>query len=405
MGPPKPRAAGQRTGCRLRRCARYTNCSSPARSTPATLTQPHFAAWWLKVGSAASPRAWTRIAAAPSIRHRRQRRADADQPSVDRRVACHSSPSGAGRHRRRRGRRRDRCRRHPAVGGGRPQSLPQGRGDELRPRRRLERERRRDQRAGHRAGAGPRTADPWLGALLPHRAAVELHCGARTRPRHRVLLGAIDLTGGAQVVSPQTLGLVRATAVAVENQLALLRVTRPPHRHRPGRGMPDGPRRRSPAMAVRTIRQLQHHTHRQARGHPGAAHRHPEGLSADHLAMLLDEKDLDVVTIRAEMSRLRRVIGPQYIASRPYRLFAPIDSDLGDVFDALKAATSPLRWPATPGNCCRSRVAGGRPVAHRVERQPARRCADRDGCAAESLARYFPKGVTIATAGECCTTA
>ena len=65
--------------------------------------------------------------------------------------------------------------------------------------------------------------------------------------------------------------------------------------------------------------------------------RHPEGLSADHLAMLLDDKDLDVVTIRAEMSRLRRVIGAEYIASRPYRLLSPIASDMGDVFDALQA--------------------------------------------------------------------
>ena len=65
--------------------------------------------------------------------------------------------------------------------------------------------------------------------------------------------------------------------------------------------------------------------------------RHPEGLSADHLAMLLDDKDLDVVTIRAEMSRLRRVIGAEYIDSRPYRLLSPIASDVGDVFDALQA--------------------------------------------------------------------
>ena len=40
-----------------------------------------------------------------------------------------------------------------------------------------------------------------------------------------MLLGAIDLTGGAEVASPQTLALVRATAVAVENHLALLRLT------------------------------------------------------------------------------------------------------------------------------------------------------------------------------------
>jgi len=65
--------------------------------------------------------------------------------------------------------------------------------------------------------------------------------------------------------------------------------------------------------------------------------RHPEGLSADHLAMLLDDKDLDVVTIRAEVSRLRRVIGAGYIESRPYRLLSPIASDLGDVFGALQA--------------------------------------------------------------------
>src|SRR6202008_5151000 len=65
--------------------------------------------------------------------------------------------------------------------------------------------------------------------------------------------------------------------------------------------------------------------------------RHPEGLSADHLAMLLDDKDLDVVTIRAEMSRLRRVIGTEYIDSRPYRLLSPIASDVGDVFEALQA--------------------------------------------------------------------
>ena len=48
--------------------------------------------------------------------------------------------------------------------------------------------------------------------------------------------------------------------------------------------------------------------------------RHPEGLSADHLAMLLDDKDLDVVTVRAEMSRLRKVVGSEFIGSQPYRL-------------------------------------------------------------------------------------
>jgi hypothetical protein len=44
-----------------------------------------------------------------------------------------------------------------------------------------------------------------------------------------------------------------------------------------------------------------------------------------------------VVTIRAEMSRLRRVIGADYIDSRPYRLLKPIASDVSDVSDALQA--------------------------------------------------------------------
>ena len=47
------------------------------------------------------------------------------------------------------------------------------------------------------------------------------------------LIGAIDLTGGTQVASPQTLALVRATVVAVENHLALLRFTEPRRGRRP----------------------------------------------------------------------------------------------------------------------------------------------------------------------------
>ena len=44
-------------------------------------------------------------------------------------------------------------------------------------------------------------------------------------PETGALIGAIDLTGGTQVASPQTLAPVRATVVAIENQLALLRLT------------------------------------------------------------------------------------------------------------------------------------------------------------------------------------
>ncbi|MDT0407139.1 helix-turn-helix domain-containing protein, partial [Streptomyces sp. DSM 41635] len=130
-------------------------------------------------------------------------------------------------------------------------------------------------------------------------------------PATGVLLGAIDLTGGSAVASPQTLALVRATAVAVENQLALLRLTGPA-----ATATPEGARL-TVLGADRPRWQVT-----DAGGRPQASAltgrhadilvlliRHPEGLSADHLAMLLDDKDLDVVTVRAEVSRLRRVIG------------------------------------------------------------------------------------------------
>lgn len=152
------------------------------------------------------------------------------------------------------------------------------------------------------------------------------------------LIGAIDLTGDSQVASPQTLALVRATVVAVENHLALLRFTEP---RRDVAGVP----RLTVLGAERPHWEVTDELGRRKRTTLTGRHadilvllsRHPEGLSADHLAMLLDDKDLDVVTIRAEMSRLRKVIGPASVASRPYRLTTELTSDVGGVFAALSA--------------------------------------------------------------------
>ena len=151
-------------------------------------------------------------------------------------------------------------------------------------------------------------------------------------PETGKLIGAIDLTGGTQVASPQTLALVRATAVAVENHLALLQLNQP-------RTTPTATRL-TVLGADRPRWQADLDSSTLTGRHADILvllGRHSEGLSADHLAMLLDDKDLDVVTIRAEMSRLRRVIGADYIDSRPYRLLKPIASDYDDVGDALHA--------------------------------------------------------------------
>jgi hypothetical protein len=158
-------------------------------------------------------------------------------------------------------------------------------------------------------------------------------------PATGALLGAIDLTGGAEVATTQTLALVRATAVAVENHLALLRLA----------GAPPAPAARRPHLVVLGAERPRWVTTDDV-GHLRATpltgrhadillllSRHPEGLSADHLAVLLDDRDLDGVTVRAEMSRLRKVVGAPLLGSRPYRLEVPITTDVGEVFDALDA--------------------------------------------------------------------
>ena len=155
------------------------------------------------------------------------------------------------------------------------------------------------------------------------------------------LIGAIDLTGGPRVASPQALALVRAMVAAVENHLALLQLT--------GSTFVAAPRK--PRLSVLGSERPRWLVTDEA-GHLRAAplsgrhadilllvSRHPEGLSADHLAMLLDERDLDVVTVRAEMSRLRKVVGPEFTESRPYRLLNPISTDVDNVYQAIEAGS------------------------------------------------------------------
>ncbi|QLL10227.1 transcriptional regulator [Mycobacterium vicinigordonae] len=160
-------------------------------------------------------------------------------------------------------------------------------------------------------------------------------------PLSGAALGAVDVTGGPEVALPHTLALVRATVAAVENHLAVLRLTATSPVE------DDAPR----LVALGTDRARWQVVDEHGRRHSttltgrhadilALLSRHPEGLSADHLAVLLDENDLDVVTVRAEMSRLRKVIGADVIGSRPYRLLGEITSDLGDVFDALRAGNA-----------------------------------------------------------------
>jgi hypothetical protein len=57
---------------------------------------------------------------------------------------------------------------------------------------------------------------------------------------------------------------------------------------------------------------------------------HPDGLSAQELGDRLHGPDSNPITVRAEMSRLRRLLRP-VLARRPYRLKAELESDFADV--------------------------------------------------------------------------
>jgi hypothetical protein len=133
-----------------------------------------------------------------------------------------------------------------------------------------------------------RVAQPWSCTAAP------VH-----DPATGDLIGAIDLTGGIEVASAQALALVRATAVAVENHLALLRLTEPRARGREQASAQlrvlGAERPRWQFTDQRSQRRTAHLTPRHA-DILVLLSQHPEGLSADRLAMMLDDKDLDVVT-------------------------------------------------------------------------------------------------------------
>ncbi len=171
-----------------------------------------------------------------------------------------------------------------------------------------------------------------------------------------VLLGAIDVTGGDHVASPQVLTLVRATVAAVESELRWL------HREeqRDGsRAVRTAPARRAAPLLEVLGRDRARLT--RADGPVELSLRHSElllllaeaaaageGRSAERLAAECHAGAAAAVTVRAELSRLRRLVGPDLVGSRPYRLLGPLDTDLDHVRRLLdRGAVAPAldRYP------------------------------------------------------------
>jgi hypothetical protein len=174
-------------------------------------------------------------------------------------------------------------------------------------------------------------------------------------PVTQAILGIVDVTGGEHMGSPQTMGMVRAAARMAEAELArLIAAARPrplealwtPDRKRTrrveGLGRPDclviddrGTLRLSPRHSEIAVILLDH----------------PEGLTGDQLAIELYPEDVQTSTLRAEMTRLRTLLGADVLDSRPYRFRVLAEPDwdtvpallaAGRVREAVRAYRGPL---------------------------------------------------------------
>ncbi|MFG2137793.1 GAF domain-containing protein [Streptomyces sp. NPDC048650] len=154
------------------------------------------------------------------------------------------------------------------------------------------------------------------------------------------LLGAVDITGGDHLASPHSLALVQATARAAEAHLSAAATAGTVCLTALGRDeallVLDGQRQRLGRRHSEIMVLLA---------------QHPAGLTGDQLAVLLyGEREVRPVTLRAELSRLRQLVGP-LLGSRPYRLNRPVETDLtavevelaaGDLTAALDTYLGPL---------------------------------------------------------------
>jgi transcriptional regulator of acetoin/glycerol metabolism len=173
-----------------------------------------------------------------------------------------------------------------------------------------------------------RIVHPWSCTAVP------VHDPASGR-----ILGVIDITGGDDAVAPATLPLLEAAVAAVESEMRIRRLDDQSSRARRAVTTIMPPRAIAPpvlsvlgsdvgriALGGRAIELSTRHSEILT-----LLAWHPEGLSVDRLASLVYEREDSVVTLRAEMVRLRKVlerISDSLVPlSRPYRLAARLELD------------------------------------------------------------------------------
>ncbi|MGW5523609.1 GAF domain-containing protein [Gordonia sp. NPDC003950] len=150
------------------------------------------------------------------------------------------------------------------------------------------------------------------------------------------VIGVIDVTGGREVAAPFALAAVRSVVAAVERELQSRAVN-----------LADPATFAAPAESGGArLTVLGDNTYRWRRDGDAAGERtlsrrhaeilillqaYPEGLNTEQLAIQLAGDGIDPVTVRAEISRLRRDLGTDVVSSRPYRLTVDMTSDIGDI--------------------------------------------------------------------------
>ncbi|WP_262064397.1 GAF domain-containing protein [Streptomyces sp. STR69] len=163
------------------------------------------------------------------------------------------------------------------------------------------------------------------------------------------VLGVIDLSGGGTIATPPALAAVRGAALAAEAHLART-AAMPTMTPAPD---PNGVR----LSVLGRDSALLEHGGRVLRLSP----RHSEivlalalagrGVMGDRLAVELSDREVPSSTLRAEMTRLRAVLGPALLGSRPYALLCPVRTDLGEVSALLaegRVVQALARYPGPP---------------------------------------------------------
>lgn len=188
-----------------------------------------------------------------------------------------------------------------------------------------------------------RQVTPWSCAAAP------IH-----DPDTGAMLGVLDLTGGDDASSPQSLALVSATVAAVEAQLRVAQLTSRMATHDLVRDQSGhrlavlgaGSATLSDGASVRRFG-LRHSELLLLLSESSA------GMTADQLAVALTDYNRPSVTLRAEISRLRGLLPTGLLLSRPYRFAREVRTDIADVRDHLDrgevgAAVSKYRGPVLP---------------------------------------------------------